>query len=265
MPRTYHSVNISKEQQEFLKQLSDYEVDIFSISDIEKTLNNKFENLNAILENLQKKGFLSRIEAGKYCRANFRDEKVIGCYISGNGAVAYWSALNIHGLTEQFPNVVFIQTTKSKKSKDIFGTTYKFVSVIPSKFVGHTEEGYGSRVYKITDIEKTIIDCFDTPQYSGGYAELIRAFNQAKLNSQKMIEYCKAVNNRSVIKRLGFLCEILEKDKLLPFLQYAKEQINKRYDLFDPLSIDKGEFIKDWRLRLNISREEILDICNKLY
>lgn len=265
MPRTYHSVNISKEQQEFLKLIADYEVDIFSVSKIEKILNHKFDNLNSVLENLENKGFLSRIEVGKYCRANFRDEKVIGCYISGNGAVAYWSALNSHGLTEQFPNIVFIQSTKSKKSKDVFGTTFKFVTVLPSRFIGFKEEGYGSRVYRITNIEKTIIDCFDYPQYSGGYAELIRAFSQAKLDSQKMVEYCTAVNNRAVTKRIGYLCEILKKEELSPFLQYAQSQINKRYDLLDPLGIDKGEFIKEWKLRLNISRDEILDICNKLY
>lgn len=85
--------------------INDYEVEIFSISEIEGILNSKFDNLNAILENLEGKGFLSRIEQGKYCRANFRDEKVIGYFISGDGAIAYWSALNSHGLTEQFPNV----------------------------------------------------------------------------------------------------------------------------------------------------------------
>ena len=265
MPRTYHSVNILKEQQEFLKLIADYEVDIFSISEIEEMLSHKFSNLNALLENLEKKGFLSRIEMGKYCRTNFRDEKVIGTYISGNGAVAYWSALNSHGLTEQFPNIVFIQSTRPKKSKEIFGTVYKFVTVLPSKFVGIKLEGYGSRAYRITDVEKTIIDCFDFSQYSGGYAELVRAFGQARLNSQKMVDYCNAVNNLAVIRRIGFLCEILKKEELNTFQQFAKTQPGKRYDLFDPLGPDKGEFVKEWRLRLNISRDEIKDISNNLY
>ncbi len=265
MPRTYHSVNILKEQQEFLKLIADYEVDIFSVSEIENILNHKFNNLNALLENLENKGFLSRIEVGKYCRANFRDEKVIGTYISGNGAIAYWSALNSHGLTEQFPNIVFIQSTRSKKSKIIFGTAYKFVTVLPSKFVGINIDGYGSRTYRITDVEKTIIDCFDFSQYSGGYAELIRAFDQSRLNSQKMIEYCTAVDNRAVTKRIGFLSEILRKEELKIFQQFAKDQVSKRYDIFDPLGSDSGEFVKEWRLRLNISRAEIKEICNKLY
>ena len=57
MPRTYHSVNISREQQMFLKLLNDYEVEIFSISEIEKILNHSFSNLNGILENLEAKVF----------------------------------------------------------------------------------------------------------------------------------------------------------------------------------------------------------------
>ena len=265
MPRTYHSVNITKEQQEFLKLLDDYEIDIFSIVGIEKTLNAEFVNLNAILENLTNKNFLSRIEQGKYCRINFRDEKVIGCFISDSGSVGYWSALNYYGLTEQFPNNVFIQTTKLKKNKIVMGTAYKFVKVAPNKIAGILTQGQGNKKYRLTDIDKTIVDCFDLPEHSGGYAELIRAFNHAKLNSDKMIDYCTTVDNQAATKRLGFLAEFLDKKGLKAFIKYAKQQINHRYNVFDSMGIDKGEFINEWRLRLNISREEILNICNKQY
>jgi predicted transcriptional regulator of viral defense system len=265
MSRTYHSVNISKDQQAFQKLLSDYEIDIFSISDIEDMLNHKFNNLNAILENLESKGFLSRIEKGKYCRANFHDEKVIGSFISGNGAVAYWSALNYHGLTEQFPKLVFIQTSRAKKDKTISGTAYKFVKVKPEKLVGINQEGYGTRKYSITDIEKTLVDCFDRPEYSGGYAELLRAFNEGRLESDKLISYCKSVNNIAATKRMGFLAELLEKQDLESFISSARQVVNTRYNTFDPSGSDKGEFVREWRLRLNITREGILDICNKQY
>jgi predicted transcriptional regulator of viral defense system len=265
MPRAYHSVNITKEQQDFLKLINDFEIDIFSIYNIENSLDTEFPNLNIILENLVRKGFLSRIEQGKYCRANFKDEKVIGCFISDSGAIAYWSALNTHGLTEQFPNNVFIQTSKSKRNKTLFGTSYKFVKVAASKITGILTQGQGNRIYWITDIEKTIVDCFDLPKHSGGYAELIRAFNQAKLNSEKMIAYCTAINNIAATKRMGFLAELLDKKGLKNFIRYAKQQINKKYNVFDPAGTDNGEFVNDWRLRLNISREEILDICNKQY
>ena len=69
------------------------------------------------------------------------------------------------------------------------------------------KEPYGSRSFRITDIEKTIVDCFDLPEHSGGLAELIRAFSSAKHNGEKMIDYIEAIANIGAIKRIGFLVE----------------------------------------------------------
>jgi len=262
---TYISENLNQQQIDFMLLLDDYELEIFTLEELKKQFSQQFADINELVENLVHKKVLSRIERGKYCRANFNDEKVIGCFISDSGAIAYWSALSAHGLTEQFPNNVFIQTSKPKSSKTVFGTSYKFVKAAPSKITGILTQGQGNRKYWITDIEKTIVDCFDLSENSGGYAELIRAFNQAKLGSEKMISYCKAISNISATKRMGFLAELLDKKGLKNFIRYAKHQINKKYNVFDPTGTDKGEFVNDWRLRLNISRNEILDICNKQY
>lgn len=117
----------------------------------------------------------------------------------------------------------------------------------------------------MTDVEKTIIDCFDLPQYSGGYAELIRAFANTKLNGEKMIEYCRAVNNMATTKRLGYLSEILDKKGMKSFIRFAKDQVTQTYNPIDPLGADTGKFDAEWRLRMNISDEEILDIISKQY
>lgn len=265
MARTYHSINLTEAQQDFIRLLDANEIDIFSISTIEKLINKKFPLLNEIIENLIKKEFLSRIENGKYCRANFKDELVIGCHLVDHGCVSYWSALNKHRLTEQFPNTIFIQTTKRKVEKTIFGVKYQFVTVSKSKYTGIATEGFGNHSYRITDVEKTIVDCFDLPEYSGGYAELIRAFNEAQLNGEKMIEYCQAIHNIAATKRMGFLAELLNKKGMKGFIRYAQSQVKEAYNVFDSQGKDKGEFVNEWRLRLNLSREEILDICNKVY
>jgi len=211
------------------------------------------------------KKIIFRIERGKYCRSNFRDEKVIGTHLVKDGAIAYWSALNLHGLTEQFPNLVFIQTTKVKPSKEVFGVNYQFVKITPSKRKGLKKDGFGNHSYYITDVEKTIVDCFDLPQYSGGYAELIRAFANAKLSGSKMIDYCRVVNNIAATKRMGFLAELFEKKGLKSFIDFAKEQIKDAYNPFDPHGSYSGSFNAEWRLKLNITKDELLDITNKQY
>ncbi|MBD1419952.1 type IV toxin-antitoxin system AbiEi family antitoxin domain-containing protein [Sphingobacterium chuzhouense] len=261
----YISEHLTKPQLEFLKLLDDYEIQLFKFSEIEQLLEQKFDNLSEILENLVNKELLVRIEKGKFCRQSFRDEYVIGTFIVENSAVAYWSALNLHGLTEQFSNTVFIQTTHQKNDKSILGTSYKFVRIAPNKKTGVIHNGYGNLQYPITDVEKTIVDCFDLPQHSGGYAELIRAVGQAQLQPNKLIEYCQAVNNIAVTKRIGYLVELLQIIDMDPFIDFAKKQVNNRYNLFDPQGLEEGEFVAEWRLRLNISREELLDISNKQY
>lgn len=261
----YKSANLTPKQLDFIRLLDDFEIDIFRFTDIERQIHHKFENLNEVLENLVDKKIIARIEKGKFCRSNFRNENVIGCFLVPDGAVSYWSALNKHGLTEQFPNVLFIQTTRNKHEKNVFGTTYKFVRVHARKVMGIISEGTGNNQFRITDMEKTLVDCFDLPEHSGGYAELLRAFSQAKLNSDKMIDYCTAIDNIAATKRMGFIAELLDKKGLKTFIKYAKQRVNVKYNAFDPVGNDMGEFVNDWRLRLNISRKEILDICNRQY
>ncbi|GHV67384.1 hypothetical protein FACS1894199_12770 [Bacteroidia bacterium] len=252
-------------QNDFIKYLEEEEVQIFEIQTLKIELDLDNRTINEIVENLVIKGFLTRIERGKYCRANFRDENVIGTFLAKNSAVAYWSALNLHGLTEQFPNKVFIQTTLLKKEVEFAGTTYQFVKIQHNKRIGIISNGYGNYKYPITDIEKTIVDCFDLPEYSGGFAELIRAFYNAKLNAAKLKNYCEAVNNIAVTKRLGFLAELFEKKNLQSFIKYARSKVNRSYNLFDTFGENTGETNSVWRLRMNLSEENILEIVKNQY
>lgn len=265
MARRYLSKNILEDQQQFIRLLDEYEIDIFNIEEIPVLFDHEFKNLNEILENLIEKEFLSRIERGKYCRTNFRDEKVIACSLVADGIISYWSALNYYGLTEQFPNTVFVQTMKVKSDKNVFGVSYQFVKINPRKRMGFVKEGYGNHRYLISDKEKTMVDCFDLPQYSGGYPELIRAFNETELDQDKLIEYCKAINNISVIKRMAFLAEYLNKKKMARFIKFAESRVNPRYVLIDPFGKEEGAFNSKWKLRLNISENELQSICNKQY
>lgn len=213
------------------------------------------------LRELIKLEYIRTIELGKYCRHNFSDEYVIGSFIVKNGGIAYWTAINFHGLTEQIPNVVYVQTSNAKVNKTIFNVRYKFIRVKNSKLVGFKTVGYGNHQFKITDVEKTIVDCFDLPQYGGGYVEIIKAFYRANLSAQKMVKYCKAIDNTAVTKRLGFLCELLEKPKMEYFIKYAQEERNEKYNLFESDGLNRGLSNRRWRLIMNMDEDEIIEIA----
>lgn len=262
---SYKSENLTGEQLKLVQLLNEFEIEYFHLNEIEKMVNHNFKNIGEVVENLADKKILNRLERTKYANVNFNNQNVIGTFVSQNGAVAYWSALSLHGLTSRFPNKVFIQTTSRKRNKTILGVDYHFVTIPERKRTGISKLGYGNNSFPITDIEKTIIDCFDLPKYSGGFDLLVSAFTQAKLNSKKMIKYAEAVNNISVTKRLGFLSELLKKKGMKEFIKYAKTKVNKKYTLIDSAGEDTGEFVADWRIRLNVSRDEIMNLSKEIY
>jgi len=251
-------------QMDFLKQLDEEEISLFTIDTAYKFASNT-ENLNEVIENLAHKGFLHRLERGKYCRSIFRDEFVIGTFLANESAIAYWSALSLHGLTEQIPNTIFVQTTRKKNPVSIFGTQYQFIKINPQKKSGIAYNGYGAYKYPVTDLEKTMVDCFDLPHYCGGYAELIRAFHRTELNANKLINYCIAVNNIAAIKRMGFLSELSNRSELQPFIEFAHTKVNRTYNLFDPFGANTGEPNNTWYLRLNLSKDNISGIIKDRY
>jgi predicted transcriptional regulator of viral defense system len=124
---------------------------------------------------------------------------------------------------------------------------------------------YGNYEYKITDVDKTLVDCFDLPQYSGGFDGMIQAFASSKLNSKKLIEYCTAIGNKAAIKRMGYLAEILGKNGTKRFIKWAKDQVNKKYNLMDAGGREEGKFVREWRLRLNVTKEDLFKLATEIY
>lgn len=250
-------------QKIFIGILDEFGYDIFNIQMIKDTNRLTVEQIHQAIRTLNRSQLIIKLERGKYIRSSFIDSFVIANFLAPDGGIAYWSALNYHGLTEQFVNVVFIQTSKRKNEEvEINGSRYKIIKVNSRKITGYKTVGYGNHQYKITDIEKTIVDCFELPHLAGWYQEIIKAFYQAKINQNRLIKYCKIIDNASVVKRLAFLSELLEKPNMEKFIDFAQQHINKDYSVFEIDKIRKGKLNKRWKLIMNIDEEEILEIAN---
>jgi predicted transcriptional regulator of viral defense system len=226
---------------------------------------NKIKFLQLTLESLVKKQLILRLEKGKYCRRSFRNEYVIGTFLAHEGIISYWTALNLHGLTDQFSNTILVQTDRPRLDKVVFGVNYKFIKVKKSKFSCYTISGYGNNAFKLATVEKTILDCLDLPVYNGGTTELYYAISKAKLSSKELIEAAEAVGNIAAIKRLGFLLELFEVKRIKNFIEYAQSKVNKKYNLLDPQDEDQGAFDARWKLRINVERNVLIKISQKMY
>jgi predicted transcriptional regulator of viral defense system len=229
---------------------------VFSFQELYQKTRIKKDILNVIISRLESRGFIERIEKGKYLIIPLGSEKgkytlhefVIGSLLVEPYAIAYWSALHHYGLTEQIPKTVFIQTPARKKKNvmEIFGVSYRIVRIKSEKFFGLRKDWIEEMPISITDREKTIIDCLDKPHYSGGVIEVAKALKHENLDRGKLSEYALKIGNSAVIRRLGYLCESMNIPIDLP------PPVSKKYLLLDPSMPAHGPNNSHWRLVVNL-------------
>lgn len=217
--------------------------------------------LKVILSRLEKKGWVERIEKGKYMviplgarKGEYTlNEFVIGSLLVNPSAIAYWSALNYYGLTEQIPTTVFVQTTsrKRKQELEIFGVRYRIVRIKEGKFFGIERVWLEEFQVNVTDREKTIVDCLDKPGLCGGVIEVAKALKHGEFDFERLSEYAVKIGNSGVVRRLGYLCDVLDIHIDLPEIKV------KNYLPLDPTMPKKGEVSSKWRLIINLDIGEL--------
>ena len=169
------------------------------------------------------KGWLERIEKGKYLivpleagpdRTWTEDAHVIAGHLVSPGMVSHWSALNYWNLTEQVPRVTYVQTTARKENRRprVLGMQFRIVRVKPRKFFGSHGYRAGEWPVEVTDRGKTIVDCLDRPDLSGGLDQVGKALlaGDGYFDWDRTTMYLRRFGSGAVVKRLGFLVETLE-------------------------------------------------------
>jgi predicted transcriptional regulator of viral defense system len=231
--------------------------ELFELTKIDKKI------LWEVVSKLEQRGYIRRVEKGKYLIVPLSAEKaaytihefIIGSVLVEPYTIAYWSALNYYGLTEQIPITVFIQTTsrKEKQMIEVFGVKYKIVRVKEEKFFGIKKEWIENTQINITDKEKTIIDCLDKPQHCGGIIEVIKALKNKRkeLDFKKLSEYANQIGNSGVIRRLGYVCDLLS-------IKIKLTSPNVRnYLLLDPTMPPEQTKNAKWKLIINLDERII--------
>ena len=220
-----------------------------------------------ILWRLEKKGWIKRIERGKYLvipleagpqREWSADSYVIASFIVEPSAIAYWTALRHWNWTEQIPRVIYVQTTKRKSRTNltIFGVEYRIITVSRRKFFGHTKVWRNGKACLVTDKEKTLIDCADYVERSGSIMELAKAVKEAagEVSWARLDDYAERFPNGAVKKRLGYLFE-----KLVPHLSKEAKSVLEGWQQgltkgISPLNTTgpkKGKISTRWKILIN--------------
>jgi len=264
---------LGKISAKLIRKLYDENRPIFEINHAQRILGKSYNAITDLLSELVKRKIIVRLKAGKYLiipQEMGSGENYLGnWYIASKEIInsrkyyiAFYSAMNYWGMLTQPLIKIFIATPKRQiVPREMIGKMI-FVTVKEKSIWGIKEEWMNSKEkIRISNIEKTIIDCLTFPQYCGGITEIAKGtwIVKYKINYKILLNYANRHNKNVVAKRLGYLLELLnigDSNIILELKKYVKD----RYDLFDPTLSIKRLNKNNWHLIDNVGQKQIKNI-----
>lgn len=257
-------MTLSAGEYELLSRLAAKGKTIFSTSEAQELWGGSTP-IKTVLHRLEKKGWLQRVERGVYLlipleagpeRTWSESPLVIAPYLIQPAAVAYWSALHYWQMTEQIPRITIVQSTKRKLPVEVQGMRFQFVTVKEARFFGVLERTLNGKKFYVTDREKTLVDCADRPDLSGGIMQLAQALRtaQTEIEWSKLDAYLMRWEGGTVVKRLGYLVDRLQIPipEREPRLAEWQKMISRGISPLEPGAGRSGPVVTRWGLRINV-------------
>ncbi len=256
--------SLSKREYEIISELASRRINIIIIEKASKIFKIEKKELWAILHRLEKKGWLERIEKGKYMVVPLQAKDgwlehpfVLASKLVKNYYISYRTALAHYGLTEQLPVYVYVATTdrKGKLEHRLQSYIFRFIRIKQEKFFGFKGEFIGNQEIFIAEKEKAIVDCIDQERYSGSIIKIAKALDNNRINLNKLKKYALKMNNSSLIRRLGYLLDLLEKDS-----SGLDKHVGKYRNIYLSTLLPKKNLKVDkkWKLIVNVSKKDLL-------
>ena len=224
---------------------------VFTKKDIEKIVQNS-KTAESFLTRSLKKGYIKRIKQNYYVAMDIvnncplYNKYIIATKLDHSNYISYHSALEYYGVKNQVFYEVYVSTEKRFTNFEFEGISYKYIN---SKYdFGIVQDDK----VRITDKERTFIDCIDKTELAGGNEELIMCLELfGKLDGNKILEYLKKYNSSKLYGKVGFFLELFKE-------HYGVEQDiieecrskseNKKLYFNEETKRMKSKYIKEWNL-----------------
>lgn len=237
-----------KYYEDFLK------LEVFTLEDAQHVVGSA-QNAKVLLNTYLKKGLVKRVRRDLYCAVHLEnreaaaDRYLIGSKISESAYVTHHSAFELHGLSHQAGFVVYV-ASDSKITDFVYeGISYKYVG--RGIGAGVTHHRFNSKI-KLTDLERTVVDSIDRPDYCGGVHELDEILKICPvLDEKKLLMYLEAHDKKVLYKKAGYFFERYReslgiKEHLLSVMEKRTGHM-KKYLSEEALN-GKGVLVKRWGL-----------------
>lgn len=227
------------------------ELKVFNLQDVCELTGN-INTAKSLIRNLLLFNYIKRIKHNLYavCNIEFKsviaDQYMIASKIKADSYISYHSAFDYYGVKNQMFYIVYVSSKKRFENFEFEGFDYTFVN---SRYdFGIMQKGK----VRVTDKERTVIDCIDKTELAGGDEELLLCLELiGKLDGERILEYLKHYDSQKLYAKVGFMLELLNDgfgvdEKVI---EECRKSINKRTYYFDnETKKNKNKYVSKWNL-----------------
>lgn len=254
-----------------ITELAQREPPTFTLGEAQDLLGASRQVTSNLLTRLVRQGWVVRVRRGVYevapiwaSRESFAADRFAGLSLSLKPPyyVGYRSALELYGWL-QHPVVgrLWIAVPQPRRRLRTPKDRVIWVVTKPDRFEwGVRDRWIGSAKVRVSDPERTFLDCLHLPRHAGGITEVAAALVRAwpTLSQERLISHADRLENDSVRRRLGALTEALDLDQTdrlvghLPHRRWRGRPVS-----LDPSLPAGGEINRRWGVRMNVAPDEL--------
>ncbi|MDR1895784.1 MAG: hypothetical protein LBR10_03230 [Prevotellaceae bacterium] len=206
-----------------------------------------------ILRRYKKMGLISQIRRDLYSvndlanKATLATKFEIASQITPSAYLSYHAALEYHGLANQVFYELYVSSEERFNSFEYEGISYTYCKSGISP--GVVNPPMDSMV-KVTDLERTVVDCMDSIALSGGLEELVMSFSLITyLKEEQLLTYLEAYRKQFLFQKAGFILSHFQREMKLSdaFFKECRQRIGKSIRYLTHASYSKI-YHKEWKL-----------------
>lgn len=209
--------------------------------------------LFSALKRLSDRGEIVKLKGGLYATVNPLSQDIyanrfeIATALYDGAYCAYHTALEYHGLATQVYSDVHAVTEKRYSPMVIDGLEYQFFQ---SSYDGGIIETKRNATIRVSELERTVIDCLDRVLLSGGIEEVFSALSMTNYcDEEKLLKHLSGYKKKILYKKAGYFFSRLKPPYLTAsFYEECKRNMSRCDD--DVRENKKNAYIydKEWRL-----------------
>ena len=229
----------------------------------------RYATARTVMSRLAKKGYLLRIRPGLYAaippesigREYRPDRFLIADHAMGSmGAIAFHSALELHGVAHSYFNTVYYLSERSARPFEHQATIYRFVR--EANLFGTVTISREGVPLRVTDRERTFLDCIRRPEYCGGLEELVKSVGGfSLLNPLRLQDHLRRFGEQSLNQRTGVMLGLVRERLRMPdeFLERLRLSVGGNvYYLLPGMKPGNGRLDKEWNVIVPRNIDEVM-------